>query len=222
MKQFRVELTIRDRQRRGESRKAFRRRMKPAVIGMRQDARERSRAAQRAGRPAERCVVRAEAVTDWRDRANKKLWRRAVRASALATGRVGAVEWIVAPGGGMPSLNGYLVLPNGHPWLTPHDDYDELSFDYGGGAEHAPREYTYRRGAWIGVDSGHYNDAWNNDELRARVKPFPERWDRVLAILPDWPLPSTMTDPYTTHWTVDAWTAAVHEWARAAAEATRG
>lgn len=202
----------------GESRKAFRRRVRPTIVAARKDGRARGRANQRRGGAGERCTVRVEPIRTGINRGSKRTWRRRVRASAVATGRVGPVEWIVAPGGAMPSLNGYLVLPQGHPWLTPEGD-DEWSedFSYGLGAERAPREYTYRRGAWIGVDSAHYNDAWDTAELRARVKPFPRSWSRILTILPEWPLPSVMSDPYTTRWTVDMWTAAIREWARAAA-----
>lgn len=47
---------------------------------------------------------------------------------------------------------GYVLLPEGHPWLTVEDDWDIECSVHGG--------ITYRKGGWVGFDTNHYNDVW--------------------------------------------------------------
>lgn len=215
MRQDVVELVLRDAVRDGESMKAYRRRMKPVVIGMRQDARERSRASQRAGGRAEKCTVRVEPIHN--ERVALRYWGRDRRRSALASGWVGDVEWLVTPGGVQPCLNGYLILPDGHLWLTTGADGDDWT--YALGEDEAPREYTFRRGNWVGIDGGHYNDVWDYAELRAAVKPWPRDWRLWEQYVPEHLRRGDV--PWSTNWTIPVWTARVQEWARAASEAPR-
>lgn len=53
------------------------------------------------------------------------------------------------------AVNGYVKLPEGHPWsnkdLFP-DDWDIPADVHGG--------ITYHEGQWIGFDTNHYNDVW--------------------------------------------------------------
>jgi hypothetical protein len=209
-----------------QPRKAWRKRNRHATILHNKEWRARSRADQRAGRPAVRCTLRYE--PRYRTDEYSRWWKREVRRHAVATGRVGDVEWLVSPGGTQPSLNGYLVLPEGHLWLTSNvgdDDPDEMTF-YALGEEHAPREYTFRRDNYVGIDSGHYNDVWDYEELRAVVKPWPydwKLWERYAApAMRKYLTTPAPWDDYNTHWTVPLWTARVKEWARAASEAPRG
>lgn len=143
-------------------------------------------------------------------------WMDAVRPMAVRRGTVGDVEWLVTPSPAMPSLNGYLVLPESHPWLKG-DGYDDAA-----GWEEAPREYTFREGRVVGIDSGHYNDHWPLEELKAHVKPWPERWALLEEVMPSWfTMHERHPDPWggTTTWSVDLWTHRVMNWAGAAVAA---
>lgn len=49
-------------------------------------------------------------------------------------------------------VNGYVKLPDGHPWLVVEDEWDIPASVHGG--------ITYRDGDWIGFDTAHGNDIW--------------------------------------------------------------
>lgn len=54
------------------------------------------------------------------------------------------------------SINGYLILPDGHPWLE-HGDLvmnPAVDVDVHGGI-------TYHHGRTIGFDTAHFDDAWH-------------------------------------------------------------
>jgi hypothetical protein len=211
MTRRRIDIDVRDVME-GESRKSWRRRHRRATVLHNKEWRRRSRDFQRQGKDAVRCSIRFVPV--YTRLSDLPEWSRYVKRGAIAKGTVGGIHWYVSPGG-MPSLNAYLILPTGHPWLDVRDEDD---YTFAGGEEYAPREYTYRKGPWIGVDSAHYNDVWNVDELRAHVKPWPTKWARVIDVFGGWPPESLgmLNDGSAVPWTVDAWVTSATVWATAA------
>ena len=63
------------------------------------------------------------------------------------------------------SLNGYIQLPDGHPWL----DYPDHLEDHPGITVHGG--ITYQQGQTIGFDTAHLGDAWHPQSESARLTP---------------------------------------------------
>lgn len=78
-------------------------------------------------------------------------------------------------GGVAVSFNGYVRLPDGHPWLGLH--YDNIPADVHGGL-------TYAEGNWIGFDTGHAFDYWRDEEIDANVLPQDRKqWEALHPLL---------------------------------------
>lgn len=70
------------------------------------------------------------------------------------------VEWTLRPGVAEDSWNGYVRLPDGHPWMGLGED--DIPVDVHGGL-------TYKNGPWIGFDTVHAGDGWRIVGGRGRV-----------------------------------------------------
>lgn len=68
----------------------------------------------------------------------------------LVTGIEDGVTWVVcaAP---MPGANGYVRIPDGHPWHGVNEELLDLE---------APGGLTFGNADWIGFDTLHGNDHW--------------------------------------------------------------
>lgn len=61
------------------------------------------------------------------------------------------------------TINGYIALPEGHPWLQ-HDNLEDVDFiNVHGGI-------TYRQGRVIGFDTNHYSDGYHPESEIYRLK----------------------------------------------------
>lgn len=67
------------------------------------------------------------------------------------------VEWVLARGGIRTRINGYVYLPEGHPWRTEDDFYAREDIDAHGGLTYGDKD------GWIGFDTAHGNDSWGDD-----------------------------------------------------------
>lgn len=86
----------------------------------------------------------------------------------------------IACGGGMPSINGYCLLPKDHPWSR-----FDLSRDYGDGAPevavHGGITWQHHATGWIGFDTNHGWDHWDWSyltELREQGLIRDTSWER--------------------------------------------
>lgn len=76
----------------------------------------------------------------------------------VSHGEHGGIVWVTAYAPIYGAVNGYALVPEGHPWRAiaeqddPMDAYD-LPVSTGGGI-------TYAKDGWIGFDTMHYNDYW--------------------------------------------------------------
>ena len=72
----------------------------------------------------------------------------------VASGEVEGIPWVAARAPLFGAVNGYVRLPDGHPWLGM--EYIENSVPWG--------EITYTSGNWIGFDSLHSGQHWPTGE----------------------------------------------------------
>jgi hypothetical protein len=68
----------------------------------------------------------------------------------VANGEIEGIPWVSARAPIYGAVNGYIRLPDGHPWLEMN--YIENDVPWG--------EITYTRGNWIGFDSLHSGQVW--------------------------------------------------------------
>jgi hypothetical protein len=69
----------------------------------------------------------------------------------VASGVEDGVEWITYPAPIYGAINGYVRLPEDHPWRGL--DYDHIDVAVNGGL-------TFHSGDWIGFDTLHAGDYW--------------------------------------------------------------
>lgn len=62
------------------------------------------------------------------------------------------------------AVNGYVRVPDGHPWFGL--DYDDIDVEVHGGL-------TFARAGWIGFDTLHSGDVWPGSDYTSR----PTSWD---------------------------------------------
>lgn len=79
------------------------------------------------------------------------------------------IPWVVAKAPMFGALNGYVRLPEGHPWHGL--DYEEIEVDVHGGV-------TYHSGGWIGFDTLHFADIWpgSPEFMKESSSPSDIRW----------------------------------------------
>lgn len=73
----------------------------------------------------------------------------------LTHGTESGIDWCVcaAP---MPGANGYVRIPEGHPWAGLDYDYIPAT---------APGGLTFDRNGWIGFDTMHLGDVWDEEAI---------------------------------------------------------
>jgi hypothetical protein len=74
-----------------------------------------------------------------------------INTEVLANGEHEGFPWVAARAPLYGAVNGYVRLPDNHPWLHT-EEYIENSIPWG--------ELTYNRGNWIGFDSLHSGQHW--------------------------------------------------------------
>lgn len=74
-----------------------------------------------------------------------------IKSDALASGVEGGVAWATHPAPLYGAVNGYVRIPEGHPWQGM--ECGEVPVDAHGGL-------TYRDGDWYGFDTLHWGDSW--------------------------------------------------------------
>jgi len=78
---------------------------------------------------------------------------------ALAHGVEAGISWATVEAPMYGAVNGYVRVPDGHPWAGLY--YDYIPADVSGGL-------TYSGDSWIGFDTLHSGDYWPD---------APDRWD---------------------------------------------
>lgn len=67
-------------------------------------------------------------------------------------GKLSDYRYVIARGP-IGCLNGYIQLPDGHPWLSAGEYCDDANVDVHGGITYGPDS-----GRWIGFDTAHLGD----------------------------------------------------------------
>lgn len=79
--------------------------------------------------------------------------RSTKRADGVVHDENGVYGWVAADAPSYGAVNGYVRLPDGHPWLAVENGYDiPNNVPWG--------EITYQNGNWIGFDSMHSGQYW--------------------------------------------------------------
>lgn len=73
------------------------------------------------------------------------------RMTALESGTHRGLRWAVVAAPAL-GVNGYVRMPNGHPWQRL--GYDDIPVEVHGGL-------TFQDGNWIGFDTAHSGDCWD-------------------------------------------------------------
>lgn len=80
-----------------------------------------------------------------------------IKTAVVAHGEIEGVPWVSAKAPLYGAVNGYVRLPDGHPWLEVKETWEiQNSIPWG--------EITYGKGSWIGFDSIHAGQYWPGEE----------------------------------------------------------
>jgi hypothetical protein len=80
-----------------------------------------------------------------------------IKTEVLTSGEVNGIPWVSARAPLYDAVNGYVRLPDGHPWLEVDYLYEiENGIPWG--------EITYGKGNWIGFDSLHSGQYWPGEQ----------------------------------------------------------
>lgn len=93
----------------------------------------------------------------------------------IATGTEAGIEWATFEAPVYGAVNGYVRLPEGHPWLAfDLQMYDGPDVDVNGGITYGPTDDR-----WIGFDTLHAGDYWPG----VPYGPFrgDTRWDAAMV-----------------------------------------
>lgn len=82
----------------------------------------------------------------------------------VLTGKVGSIHWAITRAPVMGG-NGYVLVPDDHPWADKNYDNVEPYPDVHGGL-------TYSHENWLGFDTAHSGDFWSKEET-AKLGPHP-------------------------------------------------
>lgn len=87
----------------------------------------------------------------------------------ISEGMEHGIEWVTALAPLYNAVNGYVKVPEGHPWHGL--DYEEVNnlMDYD-----CPGGLTYSEGGWIGFDTLHVGDYW--PEMGGCKYPGAKKW----------------------------------------------
>lgn len=87
-----------------------------------------------------------------------------INTDQVASGDYKGFPWVAARAPLYGAVNGYVRLPDGHPWLAVEENYYiENSIPWG--------EITFKQGNWIGFDTLHSGQHWPSEDIHNR------RWD---------------------------------------------
>jgi len=86
-----------------------------------------------------------------------------IRTAVIESGELNGFPWVAARAPIYGAVNGYVRLPDAHPWLSVENGYEiENSIPWG--------EITYMAGNWIGFDSLHSGQYWPGEaEFKNRM-----------------------------------------------------
>ena len=90
----------------------------------------------------------------------------------LASGEVDGIVWVAARAPLYNAVNGYIRVPDNHPWKG-NEDYEGLDTAVPWG------HFTYMRGNWLGFDTLHAGQWWPAEADAFKRGPFPD--DRVMT-----------------------------------------
>lgn len=126
-------------------------------------------------------------------------------AQVIDKGIEDGIHWVTAAAPFEGAVNGYVQLPENHPWLDYELQFDGPDIDVHGGITFGPTDER-----WIGFDTLHAGDSWP-------VGPdIPDRAAKTLSRLASYVL-----DDYSRTWTAEAVADETRKLAGQAAEALR-
>jgi hypothetical protein len=80
-----------------------------------------------------------------------------ITTEVVDAGEINGIHWVSAKAPLFGAVNGYVRLPDNHPWLAVENGYEiENSIPWG--------EITYMKGNWIGFDSLHSGQYWPSED----------------------------------------------------------
>lgn len=85
-----------------------------------------------------------------------------IKTKVVDSGTIEGIPWVSSRAPIYEAVNGYVRLPDGHPWLEVEHGYEiENNIPWG--------EITFQRGNWIGFDSLHSGQYWPGERSRMSV-----------------------------------------------------
>ena len=78
-----------------------------------------------------------------------------IEKTPLAQGTEDGIEWRVIEAPLYGAANGYVILPEGHPWREKELQFGDVDIDVHGGITYGPKD-----DGWIGFDTLHAWDKW--------------------------------------------------------------
>ncbi|SLF32685.1 Uncharacterised protein [Mycobacteroides abscessus subsp. bolletii] len=94
------------------------------------------------------------------------------RKSPIETGQVDGIEWATVEAPLYGAVNGYVRVPEGHPWFGL--DYEAIDVEVHGGLTYGAVGIA---GHWIGFDTLHGGDIWPGNPGYQPRAPFDVNWD---------------------------------------------
>lgn len=93
-------------------------------------------------------------------------------APAVDSGTEEGIEWKTCRAPIYGAVNGYVRVPEDHPWHGL--DYDDIDVDVHGGL-------TYARDGWIGFDTLHFGDHWPDMPEVMRDEDWGRNWTPAMV-----------------------------------------
>lgn len=89
-----------------------------------------------------------------------------IKTEVVASGDFEGFPWVAARAPLYGAVNGYVRLPDGHPWLEwlAEGKYVENSVPWG--------ELTFQQGNWVGFDSMHSGQYWPGQSEFSSYGPY--------------------------------------------------
>jgi hypothetical protein len=98
----------------------------------------------------------------------------------LASGEIDGILWAAARAPLYEAVNGYVRVPDNHPWLDAGDEYEGLETDVPWGG------FTYHKGNWFGFDSLHAGQWWPAEGSAWGRGPFEDDMVMSDALVIEW------------------------------------
>ena len=103
------------------------------------------------GMKRERLTITSNSATVTRMSKNTSVPKPTPQMKAVAAGIEDGVVWVTCEAPLYGAVNGYVRIPESHPWHGL--DYDDIDVNVHGGL-------TYGHGDWVGFDCMHLGDYW--------------------------------------------------------------